>query len=303
MCMCFTSCGHTHTWQDATCTTPRTCTECGETEGEPLAHSWVDATCTAPKTCSVCGGTEGEPLAHSWVDATCTAPKTCSVCGGTEGEALPHTLSEANYQSPAVCSACGEAVGDPLTPAFESSELDVSNFKLAELGVTYDYHGLAWDDYSVAQTNHLTFENYRAFPSDDAYPAKDGYEWRSVHYHFLCDDPSVQTLGWMVWYGGYDYYSGSELTMPIGEYADFTVNYNGLDYECRSTCVVEQEWISRAAVDCDIEFIVQVPVGYDGIVAIAGEHFPGDTVSTEAGEATDIMEASGQTLHYIRLDA
>ena len=34
------ACGHKHTWEDATCTTPKTCSKCGETEGEPLGHKW-----------------------------------------------------------------------------------------------------------------------------------------------------------------------------------------------------------------------------------------------------------------------
>ena len=32
------ACGHQHSWADATCTEPKTCTECGESEGEPLGH-------------------------------------------------------------------------------------------------------------------------------------------------------------------------------------------------------------------------------------------------------------------------
>ena len=65
-------------------------------------HTWAEATCEAPKTCSVCGETEGEALGHSWVEATCEAPKTCSGCGLTEGEALP----DHNYVD-GVC-ACGK---------------------------------------------------------------------------------------------------------------------------------------------------------------------------------------------------
>ena len=38
------------------------------------AHTWVDATCTAPKTCSVCKATDGEALGHNYVDGAC-------VCG------------------------------------------------------------------------------------------------------------------------------------------------------------------------------------------------------------------------------
>ncbi|MDY4096486.1 MAG: hypothetical protein SOY47_07130 [Lachnospiraceae bacterium] len=30
-------CGHEHTFSEATCESPKTCTECGETEGEKLA--------------------------------------------------------------------------------------------------------------------------------------------------------------------------------------------------------------------------------------------------------------------------
>ena len=75
------------------------CTSCGE----PVGHTFSDATCTSPKTCSVCGKTEGNALGHSWSDATCTAPKTCSVCGATEGSALGHSYENGN------CSRCGQA--------------------------------------------------------------------------------------------------------------------------------------------------------------------------------------------------
>lgn len=42
-----------------------------ETTGKPeemLEHKWIDATCTTPKTCSVCGATSGDPLGHDWGD-------------------------------------------------------------------------------------------------------------------------------------------------------------------------------------------------------------------------------------------
>ncbi len=80
-----------HIFKDATCTAPKTCKVCGETEGEALGHKWAAATCTAPKTCSVCGATEGDALGHDWIDATCTTPKTCDICGETEGDALGHS--------------------------------------------------------------------------------------------------------------------------------------------------------------------------------------------------------------------
>ena len=55
-------CGHTHTYSEATCTEPQTCTECGETLGEPLGHDMAPATTDAPSTCTRCGYTEGERI-------------------------------------------------------------------------------------------------------------------------------------------------------------------------------------------------------------------------------------------------
>jgi len=77
VCFMLTGCGHEHIWSEATCTEPKTCNECGKTEGEASGHTWVEATCAEPKHCSVCGETEGEPLAHTWVEATCAEPKHC----------------------------------------------------------------------------------------------------------------------------------------------------------------------------------------------------------------------------------
>ena len=99
---------HEHSFAAATCTAPETC-ECGEEKGEALGHTWVDADCDTPKTCSVCGATEGEALGHTWVDADCDTPKTCSVCAATEGEALGHDFKAG------ACSRC-EAEDPDYTP-------------------------------------------------------------------------------------------------------------------------------------------------------------------------------------------
>lgn len=123
--MFLTGC-HQHNWNEATCTTPKTCTDCEEIEGEALGRTWIEATCTEAKTCTVCGLTEGEALGHQaegisctkdgfctrcnqtvaatghqYSQATCTAPQKCSVCGETKGKALGHSTSEG------VCSRCG----------------------------------------------------------------------------------------------------------------------------------------------------------------------------------------------------
>ena len=57
---------------------------CGE------GHSWVDATCDSPKSCLNCGITEGDPKGHTFVDGICSgcgaedhgAVVNCGACGG-----------------------------------------------------------------------------------------------------------------------------------------------------------------------------------------------------------------------------
>ncbi len=85
--------GHEHTYSDATCTEPKTCSVCGATDGEAFGHSYsafahVDGTTTHAKTCSVCGDIVTENCtAGDWVtdkNATCIEKgskyKNCEVC-------------------------------------------------------------------------------------------------------------------------------------------------------------------------------------------------------------------------------
>lgn len=77
--------GHVHNWKSATCTIPRTCLECGETEGSPLRHQWRDANCSTPKTCTICNEVEGRALGHELEPATYNNPAKCKICRATEG--------------------------------------------------------------------------------------------------------------------------------------------------------------------------------------------------------------------------
>ncbi|MBQ8622102.1 MAG: hypothetical protein IJ422_07285 [Oscillospiraceae bacterium] len=95
---------------EPTCTdagyTTYTCSVCTDSYvGDKVAatgHVWADATCTVPKTCSVCGETEGETLSHSYDAGVVTTPPscsavgiktyTCSGCGATYTEEIPQLV-------------------------------------------------------------------------------------------------------------------------------------------------------------------------------------------------------------------
>lgn len=111
-----------HNWTAANCTTAKTCSICGKTEGSALGHDWADATCTAPKTCkrTGCTATDGSPLGHDW-DTVWTIGDDqhwhkCNRTGCTViNDAASHipNRNAATEDDPVKCTKCGKV----LTPA------------------------------------------------------------------------------------------------------------------------------------------------------------------------------------------
>ena len=120
------------------------CTLCKEGACESQGHSWADATCDTPKTCTICQVTEGNVLGHNMqetagaVATTCetagkTAVLTCANgCGKTEGgevvPALGHDMKEtaaavaptceaAGKTAVLTCAVCGKTEGGEVIPA------------------------------------------------------------------------------------------------------------------------------------------------------------------------------------------
>ena len=111
-----------HDWTAANCTTAKTCSICGKTEGSALGHDWADATCTAPKTCkrTGCTATDGSPLNHDW-DTVWTIGDDqhwhkCNRTGCTaikDAASHIHDRTAATEDDPVKCTECGKV----LTPA------------------------------------------------------------------------------------------------------------------------------------------------------------------------------------------
>lgn len=112
-----------HNWTAANCTTAKTCSICGKTEGSALGHDWADATCTAPKTCkrTGCTATDGSPLGHDWDTTVWTIGDDqhwhkCNRTGCTViNDAANHIpdRNAATEDDPVKCTECGKV----LTPA------------------------------------------------------------------------------------------------------------------------------------------------------------------------------------------
>lgn len=76
--------------------------------GEEHTHTWIEATCTAPKTCSTCGETEGEALGHDMQPATGDQPAMCSRCGYVD-------MASAENANVVASGTCGENLTWSLT--------------------------------------------------------------------------------------------------------------------------------------------------------------------------------------------
>ncbi|MBR2381736.1 MAG: phosphodiester glycosidase family protein [Clostridia bacterium] len=74
---------HTHYWNAATCTEPRTC-ECGETLGAALGHKYVDGVCTR---CQAEDPDYVPPHEHSFVEGKCE-------CGEEDPDYVPDTPTQ-----------------------------------------------------------------------------------------------------------------------------------------------------------------------------------------------------------------
>lgn len=100
-------------------------------------HEWMAATCTTAKTCSICGDTDGEALSHDWVDANCEHPKTCNRCNLAEGDVTEHALGEwtesvdyihAETYRAQFCSICGAVINSETVPVEDFADNGTFSF-------------------------------------------------------------------------------------------------------------------------------------------------------------------------------
>ena len=264
---------------------------------EPICqHKWVDADCTTPKSCSLCGATEGAALGHKWQDASCEAPKTCSVCSQTDGEALGHTWTDANYQAPKTCSVCNATDGEPLTPDFEKLGIDVIT---VEMGVEYEYIATCSEKTSKKTVGKVVFTNHHVFESDENHEPADGYQWHTVEYAITFNDDNAWDYGTSLRTGYANYYrTGTSFDHSNADTKHFSVNYNGVE---RDQCMMQKGdihfdgWVGRTCTyTCNTSW--RVPSGYDGYIFILYDYF------TEWEEGQHFYEFMDENTLYFRFD-
>lgn len=243
-------CGCKHEWKEATCTEPKTCSKCGETEGEALGHSWEEATCEKPKTCSRCNATEGEALGHSVTDwnidkeATCAEEGSksgqCTVCKKTitmpieKTEHTPGDWEITQVATPTTqgeraikCTVCGQVI---QTEAYSlSPEEKIAIYKQNCTNYSYDEIARNPDTYKGKYAK-LTGQVIQVMEDGDSYTlrvdiTKKGSYWtdtilvsytkQDANESRILEDDVITMYGMLAGTYTYKTVMGSSLTVPL----------------------------------------------------------------------------------------
>ncbi len=232
-------CGHEHTWQEATCTQPRTCTDCGETEGEALGHSPTEATVWEPSVCSVCGEVMGEKLAPAFERHNIEVMDIADVpTEFFDGAPTQNPETRYLYMEPLLMFYTGNNSRKAGVPGY-----------------------LCLMDYSIIE-------------SDENHEALEGYEWRIANFKVIFPDMSS---GYQLAISDEDYYDieghddsaqGSHYTVTWqGESYDGCVRIINFSSEPDYTVPVTGGFASNLIfLSKGVTVAFRVPVGYDGSV-------------------------------------
>lgn len=232
-------CGHEHSWQEASCTQPKTCTECGETEGEPLGHSPSEATVWEPSVCSLCGEVLGEKLAPAFEQ---------------------HNIEVID-------------IADVPTEFFDgapSQDPETGYLYLEPLLMFYTGN----NSRNAVVPGYLRLADYSIIESDEEHEALEGYEWRIANFEVIFPD---MYSGYQLAISDEDFYDieghddsaqGSHYTVTWqGESYDGCVrliNFSELpDYTMPVTGGFASNLIFLSK---GVTVAFRVPVGYDGSV-------------------------------------
>lgn len=237
------------TWTPATCTKPKTCTNCGATADDALGHKWSKATCTKAKICKRCGVKKGAPLGHQEGEWSVESEASCAVAG-TEattckrcGEKLTRQTPKLDHQpgdwtvtvQPTTnsdgtrvrtCTVCGAEV-ESETFAMSPEELAAA-YKAECASVSYDEVARNPDQYDGAKVK-FTGEVIQVMEDSGLYTLRVdvtktswGYD-DTVLVHYVASDGAPRILeddvitlyGTMGGMTSYESVMGATITLPV----------------------------------------------------------------------------------------
>ncbi|MBQ7768945.1 MAG: hypothetical protein IJ403_08705, partial [Oscillospiraceae bacterium] len=281
--------GNIHHWHCETCGKNFADAE-GDEELATVAiiggHTWADATCTAPKTCTRCGLTEGEALGHNVVilpaiAATCletglTEGKHCDRCGETlvyreitplgdhTEEVIPGkaaTETETGLTDGVKCAVCGEIlVKQEIIPVLGGG---------ADLSANYIMR-FGFNNYSLTKYDTpLYFKSYEVQKTDSS-----GNEFTAYAVTTTADAQDWQAK--LIWYTG-----DEGPTLYLDGFKYYTYN------DATSLFTKEDDTAMQVNAGAPVKIILQ---GEDSVIkACFGLRYAADlTIESEDGAKLDM---------------
>lgn len=235
-------CGHEHSWHEATCTQPRTCSECGETEGEPLGHSPTEATVWEPSVCSLCGEVLGEKLVPAFERHNIEVMDIADV--PTEIFAEDHAVIDPDtgyvtFPDPLLEFRTGSYNGGSYVPVY----VCLTDYSIIESDEEHEaLEGYEWRIASFQLVIFSTDAGYKLAASDEDYYDIEGHDDSAQGSHYT-----------VTWQG--ESYDGCVRLINFSELPDYTMPVTGAPFD------FSLDLISRG-----VTAAFRVPVGYDGTV-------------------------------------
>ncbi len=228
-------------------------------------HSWQEATCTQPRTCSECGETEGEPLGHSPTEATVWEPSVCSLCGEVLGEKLAPAFEQHNIEVMDIVDMPTEFFDGAPTQNPETGYLYIEPLLMFYTGNNSRNAGVP---------GYLRLVDYSIIESDENHEALEGYEWRIANFEVIFPD---MYSGYQLAISDEDFYD-IEGHDDSAQGSHYTVTWQGESYDgCVRiisfselpdyTLPVTGGFASNLIfLSKGVTVSFRVPVGYDGSV-------------------------------------
>lgn len=259
-------------------------------------HEWTDATCTAPKTCAKCGETEGEPLGHDASEASYWSAAVCSRCGEEVGGKLEPEFEKLGFD--------WVAVTDMDAPGIFPAKSGNSFYFAGEF-----YVSCCNQKPEVSTYGAIALNDYRVFGSDETHAAKEGYEWRIAEFDIAFYDEMANRFGWSFRCLSTDYYDGPDDAIEeirAEEGHTFSKDYKGKTYdECYEDFYIEKsQWEDESipnepnstisVIHVTVRYETLMPAGYDGVLLAFYDPRNGD-----AGDAT--LDRVDKNTVFVRL--
>ena len=244
-------------------------------------HTWVEATCTEPRTCAECGATEGEPLGHDLKEADYWSPGVCLRCGA---ELSPMLTPEFELRGLAINMRLGEAV-DYVTVCGPDAPDDptvgratITRYEILPSGENVEsIPGKTWNlpEKEGYEWRLIALEIVFSDANAQAY----GMNIKNVYTDYysipLWSDESRDEVD----HNGATHILSSDVVWSEedGWYEDaFEITYKGEQYACRRVYDgAFQDW-NAGSRTFNLTEAVQVPAGYDGYVFVLYNAAKGD---------------------------